>query len=192
MGRKKPLVRVQTIFSAIKADPQAYKDFWFPIVDRINFIADEIRADKDKKFNMDPGFVCPSPWQRMVIAHEGSVAQCYTDYHLKNIMGNANEKSLYEIWHDKPFKELRRLQKAKNRLVLPTCKECCSGGVMKRKTMNLCIRTRKTPPVIKKQGVRCGRQARATGARQSRVPSGAHVILRRILQRRNQTKAPAP
>lgn len=131
LGKNKPLVRIQTIFSAIKDNPQEYRDFWLPIVDRINFIADEVRSEKNKTFIRDPNYICPSPWQRMTIAHDGTVAQCYTDYHLKNPLGNVNEKSLYNIWHDKPFKELRKLQKTKKRLLLLTCQECCSGGMMK-------------------------------------------------------------
>jgi radical SAM protein with 4Fe4S-binding SPASM domain len=137
MGRKKPLIRVQSVFSAIKDNPQAYRDFWSPIADQINFIADEARAEKNKKFKQDPNYVCSSAWQRMTIAHDGTVAQCYTDYHLKNPLGNVNEKSLYEIWHDEPFKRLRYLQKTKQRLKLPPCKECCSGGVTEEKVITI-------------------------------------------------------
>jgi len=135
--RNKPLVRVQTIFSAIKDNPEEYFNFWNDIVDRVNFIADERRADKEKNFPQDPNYICPMPWQRMVIAYNGKVAQCISDYLMKNPLGDVNEKSLYEIWHDKPFKELRYLQKTKQRILLQPCKECCSGGKTREKEIKI-------------------------------------------------------
>lgn len=129
MGKNKPLVRVQTIFSAIKENPAEYRDFWEPIADQINFIANQIRQTDDKKFQRNPNYVCPSCWQRMCIDFRGIVPQCHSDYLEKNILGDVKKQSLYEIWHGEAFKKVRELQKNKRRLELQPCWECADGGI---------------------------------------------------------------
>ena len=137
MNSRKPLVRVQTIYSAIAENPEEYFDFWQPIVDRVNFIADEVRADLIKGFKRDPNYVCPSPWQRMVITFDGTVMPCVCDYFVREDMGNINEKSLYEIWDDMPFQKIRKQHKEKRRLERVACAECCSGGITEEKTISV-------------------------------------------------------
>ena len=137
LGRQKPLVRVQSVFSAIKSNPAEYKSFWEPIVDKINFIADQIRQTDEKDFPTDPNFVCQSPWQRMCIAYNGKVTQCHSDYLEKNVLGDVKKQSLYEIWHGKPFKEVRKLHKAKQCYKLKPCSECSDRGKMEEVTINI-------------------------------------------------------
>ena len=133
---KNPLVRIQTFYSAIKNNPKEYFDFFSPIVDRINVGADRIEIGS-KDFPRDRDFICPTAWQRMMIAHNGIVAQCYDDYLLKNPMGNVNEKSLYEIWHDEPFGKFRKLQKTKQQDLSLTCRECPHRGLMNEKVLKI-------------------------------------------------------
>ena len=130
LNKDKPLVRIQTIFSAIKSNPIEYKNCWEPIVDKINFIADQIRQTDEKDFIRDPDYVCQSPWQRMCIDFEGRVVQCHADYLEKNILGDVRKQSLYEIWHGEPFNRVRKLQKNKQSFKLEPCKECSDTGKM--------------------------------------------------------------
>ena len=136
-GLKKPLIRVQTIWSAIKENPEEFRNFWFPIADRINFIADEIRSKEEKDFVHDPSYICQSSWQRMCIMWDGRVAQCHSDYLERNILGNVNEQSLYEIWHGEAFNNVRDLIKNKKRLELEPCKFCCDGGITKEEVIHI-------------------------------------------------------
>lgn len=127
----KPLVRVQSIFSAIRDDPQEYFDYWKERADRVNFISDDSRAEKERNFQQDPTYVCPSPWQRMVISYDGNVMPCVCDYFLGNSVGNVMNQSLYDIWHSSEFKKIRDLQKNRSRLEMESCRKCCQGGLSK-------------------------------------------------------------
>lgn len=129
-GTSKPLVRLQSIFSAIRDDPDAFLNFWKTRVDRVNYISDEARSDAMRDFPQDPDYVCPAPWQRIVVDHKGNARPCVCDYFERNIMGNVMEQSLYDIWHGQRFTELRMLQKEKRRMEKDYCAECCHGGKM--------------------------------------------------------------
>ena len=128
----KPLVRIQTIFSAIKDNPSEYKKFWEPYVDKINFIADQIRQTNEKDFPRNHDFACQSPWQRMCISFEGKVVQCHADYLEKNILGDFKKESLYDIWHGKSFNQVRKLHASKQIFELEPCRECSDVGEMEK------------------------------------------------------------
>jgi MoaA/NifB/PqqE/SkfB family radical SAM enzyme len=98
-GLTRPLLRVQSIMSAVENDPDTYRNSWSNIVDRINVIADEVRDFNEKSLQWDRYFVCPKPWQRMTVAYDGRVHQCISDYGAKNIIGDASRESLYDVWH---------------------------------------------------------------------------------------------
>jgi len=98
-GLTRPLLRVQSIMSAVENSPDTYRRSWENIVDRINVIADEARDFNEKSLQWDRYFVCPKPWQRMTIAYDGRVHQCISDYGAKNILGDVSRESLYQVWH---------------------------------------------------------------------------------------------
>ncbi|MFH0861122.1 MAG: radical SAM protein [Candidatus Altiarchaeota archaeon] len=134
---KKPLIRVQTIWSAIRENPEKYRNFWLPVADRINFIADEIRSDEKMNFIRDPNYICQSPWQRMAVMWDGRVAQCHSDYLEGNILGDVKEQSLRDIWHGEAFNRVRDLMKNKRRLKLAPCQLCCDGGITKEEVIKV-------------------------------------------------------
>lgn len=129
-GYKKPLIRVQSILSAIKDNAESFKKVWKDIADRVNVIADEVRDFNIKEMAHNPDYVCPTPWQRMSIAYNGKVHQCISDYAGKWIVGDANIQSLQEIWLGKNFKKLR-IYFRKN-VALDKCEAChyCSDNVI--------------------------------------------------------------
>lgn len=126
---RKPLIRIQSVHSAIRGEESKFLESWEGIADRVNFIADQKRSVNEKDYRHDPYYICPSPWQRMCISWDGKVVQCYGDYMEGNILGNVKEKSLKEIWHNKPFNELRELMKTGRRLVTKPCRTCSDGGI---------------------------------------------------------------
>ena len=129
-GLKKPLIRVQSILSAIKNDPDAFLEAWENIADRVNCIADEARDLELMEMNHDPGYLCPTPWARMTIAHDGKVHQCKVDYDRKKVMGDANEQSLYEIWHGESFSSLRNAFKQQTALKNYAACNLCTDNVL--------------------------------------------------------------
>lgn len=126
----KPLIRVQSILSAIKDNADEFKKVWEGIADRVNFITDEIRDFEMHDIPHDPFYVCPTPWQRMSIDYDGKVHQCITDYAGKWILGYANKQTLKEIWHGSDFNALRR--HFRNHSALSNCEACsyCSDNVV--------------------------------------------------------------
>lgn len=105
----KPLIRVQSIYSAIKDDPDAYIKVWDGIADRVNCIADESRDFELKEMMHDSEYNCPTPWARMTIGYDGRVHQCKVDYDRKQTMGDTNHQSLFDIWHGEAFSRLRKV-----------------------------------------------------------------------------------
>lgn len=98
-GLTRPLLRVQSILSAVENDPQTFHKAWEGVVDRINVIADAIRDFENRDdLIFDTYYVCPKPWQRLTVAHDGKVHQCISDYGGLKILGDATKQSLVEIW----------------------------------------------------------------------------------------------
>ena len=128
LNRKKPLIRVQSIHTAIADKELEFLKLWEGVADRVNFIADQKRSNDEKDYKHDPSYICPSPWQRMVISWNGKVVGCCEDYLEGNVLGDANEKSLKEIWHDEAFHNLRGLMKNGRRLLTKPCRICSDGG----------------------------------------------------------------
>lgn len=106
-GLSRPLLRVQSIMSAVENDPDVYRSSWEGIVDRINVIADEVRDFNEKDLQWDKYFVCPKPWQRMTIAYDGRVHQCISDYGARKVIGDVNTESLLEVWHGEKSRAVR-------------------------------------------------------------------------------------
>jgi radical SAM protein with 4Fe4S-binding SPASM domain len=67
--------------------------------------------------------VCTFPWYAMVVCWDGTVTPCPQDYMAQMALGNVKQKTLVEIWNDKPYRELRSNQV--NRIeALPLCRKC--------------------------------------------------------------------
>ena len=67
---------------------------------------------------------CPSIYSFMGILYNGDLVTCCMDWNRAVILGNAKEKSLYDIWHDEPYSAIRRL--SENGLLdeVELCKNC--------------------------------------------------------------------
>lgn len=129
MGRKKPLIRVQSVLSAIQDRADEFIALWDSIADKVNFISDQARDFEVKKMRHDPNYVCPTSWQRMSIDYEGVVHQCISDYNGYMIMGETKKESLYDIWHGEQFRKLRKW--FKEHTYLKHCEACryCTDNV---------------------------------------------------------------
>ncbi|MFO7869803.1 MAG: radical SAM/SPASM domain-containing protein [Kiritimatiellia bacterium] len=67
--------------------------------------------------------VCTFPWYAMVICADGTVTPCPQDFGAEMRMGNVNTATLREIWHGKPYADLRR-KFAEDIQSLPLCRKC--------------------------------------------------------------------
>jgi len=131
LGRKKPAIRIQSIWSAIREDPFTYKEFWTPLVDKISFIADQKRFSGEGDYPVKENFKCQSPWLRMFIGWDGKVANCCEDFNETNILGDATKQPLKDIWNSPKYRALRTLDKQNKLTAVKLCAGCHKRGVMK-------------------------------------------------------------
>ena len=129
LGLKKPMIRVQSLYSAIKDCADEYLELWSPIADKVNFIADQWRASLDEEdYDLDPEYICPTPWNRMAIGWDGKVLQCKSDYGENGILGDLTRETVHEVWHGTPFQHLRHLMRNARRLETKPCRTCSDGA----------------------------------------------------------------
>jgi MoaA/NifB/PqqE/SkfB family radical SAM enzyme len=137
-GKSKPLIRVQSVLSAIKDDTEGFTKIWEGIADRVNSIADQARDFEIKEMNHDPNYLCPTPWERMTIGHDGKVHQCLSDYDRKHVHGDLETQSIYDVWHGKSFAALRRAFKLRKAVSnLPACQSCSMPVVTEERIIKL-------------------------------------------------------
>ncbi len=127
---ERPVIRVQTIYSAIKDNYQEYVDLWDPIVDRVNFIADQYRVDHNENaYDLDPDYMCGVVFNRMAIGWDGKVTQCYSDYGERTMVADVSKQSVHSAWHSDGIKALRRSMMEGTRLENhEPCRTCDHGA----------------------------------------------------------------
>jgi radical SAM protein with 4Fe4S-binding SPASM domain len=130
---KKPQIRVQSIQSVIEGREEEFLKLWEGIADKIYFIPDQVRTLNEGDYKHDPNFICPNPWQRIVIAADGTVPQCITDYTCDIKLGDVNCQTISEIWHGDGFNTFRKQIRMGDRLERKPCRVCGSGGLMEDK-----------------------------------------------------------
>jgi radical SAM protein with 4Fe4S-binding SPASM domain len=113
LGSEKPVVKVQTIWPAIQADPGAYLEAFTPLSDLVAFnpLIDYVGEIPSGELLFEPDFTCPMPYQRLVIGADGTVMMCSNDEENSHPVGNANRQSVHEIWHGPAMQEVRRLHR---------------------------------------------------------------------------------
>jgi radical SAM protein with 4Fe4S-binding SPASM domain len=67
---------------------------------------------------------CTFLWNALLVLWNGDVVPCAQDFFALNVVGNINQKSLREIWNDKPIQQLRQALAEKTPEEYPACKEC--------------------------------------------------------------------
>lgn len=99
VGSKKPVVKIQGIWPAVKEDPQAFYDTFRDIVDQIavNPMLDYLRKDTNIVYREN--FTCPVLWQRLAIGADGLVSLCIHDEMSHHVIGDVNTESIYEMWN---------------------------------------------------------------------------------------------
>ena len=125
LGVVKPIIKVQTVLSAIKDNPKEFYNTFKTITDQVaaNPLIDFSHKTTDEEFI--EGFVCPVLWQRLVIGSDGRVILCSQDEFGSVIVGDVNKESIYDIWHGKKLQKARdsHLRKMGVKEIAP-CKWC--------------------------------------------------------------------
>lgn len=121
----KPVIKVQTVWPAIKDNPKEYYDAFEPYVDdiAINPLTDYLHTDKDIVY--EDNFTCPVLYQRLAIGSDGIVLMCAHDELCLHPIGDANGETLYDIWNGEKLTEVREIHKRhKGVEFLEPCKKC--------------------------------------------------------------------
>ncbi|MFC1711961.1 radical SAM/SPASM domain-containing protein [Patescibacteria group bacterium] len=143
MNCLKPVIKVQSVWPAIKNNPKKYYNTFSSYVDMVasNPLIDYLRKDEDIEY--EENFVCPVLYQRLVIGSDGKVLLCSNDERGLYIVGDVNKQSLYSVWHGKKLNKARNLHlKHQGIKKLKPCKVC----YLPRKTrkQNILINNRNT------------------------------------------------
>lgn len=121
----KPVIKVQSVWPAIRANPEAYYNTFNPYVDLMAFnpLIDYLGKDSDIVY--EDNFSCPQHYQRLVIGADGLAMMCSNDEENLVIVGDANKESVYEIWHGERLNRVRELHKKRGGFKeLDPCRKC--------------------------------------------------------------------
>lgn len=108
-GLRRPVIKVQGIWPAIKEDPQAYYDTFKSCTDLVAFnpLIDYLSKDTDIEYVQD--FTCPQQYQRLVIGADGLVMKCSNDEENREVIGDAKQETVYQLWHGEKMQQVRKM-----------------------------------------------------------------------------------
>jgi MoaA/NifB/PqqE/SkfB family radical SAM enzyme len=137
-GSAKPVLKVQSVWPAIKDCALEYYKLFEPYVDMIasNPLIDYLGQDKDIEYLED--FDCPVLYQRIAIGSDGR-AICPNDELGECAFGDTSEESLYSLWHNEKITQARQLHREHR-------------GYRELVMCQKCYLSRKTQPVTERIG----------------------------------------
>ena len=108
---KRPVIKVQGIWPAIRENPKAYYDTLAPHVDLVAFnpLIDYLGNDKTVEYLEN--FTCPQQYQRLVIGADGLVMKCSNDEENREVVGDLKTQSVHDVWHGEKLNAVRQLHK---------------------------------------------------------------------------------
>jgi len=69
-------------------------------------------------------FPCPKLWYSISIFSDGSIGICCRDYDKFVVVGDAKKERIYDVWHSKKMKTLRKFHIEKQFEKISLCKDC--------------------------------------------------------------------
>jgi len=132
-NRHRPVIKVQSVWPAIRANPSEYYNKFLQDSDLIAFnpLIDYLGNDEDIIYIDE--FMCPQHYQRLVIGADGLAMMCSNDEENTVVVGNASSDSIHNIWHGEKLTSIRDTHKKENGFMnIPVCRKC----YLPRKTMN--------------------------------------------------------
>ena len=124
-GLKRPVIKVQGIWPAIRENPQQYYDTFAPYVDLVAFnpLIDYLGNDKNVEYLEN--FTCPQQYQRLVIGADGLVMKCSNDEENREVVGDLKSQTVHEIWHGEKLNAVRALHKQdRGFMQSEVCRKC--------------------------------------------------------------------
>lgn len=106
---KKPAIKIQGIWPAIKQNVDKYIDIFTPVSDLIytNPLVDYLFNDGMDSIEYVTEFRCYQPFQRLVITSDGKALMCANDQLGEISIGSAHEMTIHELWHGEKMRQIR-------------------------------------------------------------------------------------
>ncbi len=124
-GLHRPVIKVQSIWPAIRENPQAYYDTFAPYVDLVAFNPLIDYLSNDTQIEYLENFSCPQQYQRLVIGADGLVMKCSNDEENREVIGDINKESVQAVWHGERMNGVRELHKQpRGFMQSPVCRKC--------------------------------------------------------------------
>jgi MoaA/NifB/PqqE/SkfB family radical SAM enzyme len=125
LDRHKPVIKIQSVWPAIRNNAERFYNTLEPYTDLLAFnpLIDYLGNDTDIIYT--DNFSCPQHYQRLVVGADGLAMMCSNDEEGTEIVGDANKESIYDIWHGGKFNALREQHKKENGFRdIPVCTRC--------------------------------------------------------------------
>lgn len=126
-GLEKPLIKVQGIWPAIRRDPQRFYSVMSEASDLVAFnpLIDYLGNDCAEEIVYEEHFACPQIYQRLFVSSTGDAMMCNSDEYGDEIVGNAFDQTIHEIWHGEKLSRIRALHAREDGFKeVPVCKRC--------------------------------------------------------------------
>ena len=128
-GLVKPFIRIQMVRQELNADEvDLFFEQWKEIADDIAvkdvtdrgqgnqlFVGDQVATGRRR---------CNQPWQRMIVARDGKVFPCCSDWDRTFEIGDANTTPLKEIWNGERMEALRDVNRQGRLDAVDPCRNC--------------------------------------------------------------------
>lgn len=122
---EKPVIKVQGVWPAIRKDPEKFYNTLAKVTDLVAFNPLIDYLGKDSNIIYEENFTCPQIYERMFVSSTGEVMMCCADGYGEEVVGDANQESIHEIWHGEKLQRIRGLHNKKNGfLEVPICGKC--------------------------------------------------------------------
>jgi radical SAM protein with 4Fe4S-binding SPASM domain len=108
-GLHRPVIKVQSIWPAIKDNPQEFYETLAPCTDLVAFNPLIDYLSKDMQIDYLEDFTCPQQYQRLVIGADGLVMKCSNDEENQEVIGDVNKETVHQIWHGENMREVRQM-----------------------------------------------------------------------------------
>ena len=127
LGIKKPVIKVQSVWPAIKNYPDEFYKELMPYTDLIayNPLIDYLRNDSQDQIEYIENFSCSQLYQRVVVGSDGRVMLCSMDEEGDHIIGDVSKESIHQIWHGEKMNNARKEHLKKDGFKnIEICKRC--------------------------------------------------------------------
>ncbi|MCM1038208.1 MAG: radical SAM protein [Ruminococcus sp.] len=116
-----PKIRIQTV-KLPELDLDKYVNTWKEYADEVAAI--DFKDESCRNTELRGDWACPQLWQRMTIEWDGTIFGCNNDDMRGLCLGNVNERSIYDCWHDEKLMQTRKLHMEGKSHEIEDCNGC--------------------------------------------------------------------